>query len=259
MNAYLFTSICTVSQVRKTMRSFRETRDLQTWDGCNSLIVLEENSDKAQALFEECIRMQPSGQDPSLIEVRKIAGAQFVDQLLIEEGGQALDWGKIAEQELSHVESIPIDSFEQGYWVDVDQVVLAGKLSPNIEALRRDLPEDICAGLNWAADKQFLFVISVFSSPPAPTPDLESDESALAESQDETAEKSNPISLQELYFTYPQARDKEAAALIQARNSVVAAWLWRRHAADTRLAGNQIRIDALSDVMGLPDAEDEQD
>jgi len=40
-----------------------------------------------------------------------------------------------------------------------------------------------------------------------------------------------------------QALDKEAAALIEARNSVVAAWLWRRFAADTPLAANHIRID----------------
>jgi hypothetical protein len=40
----------------------------------------------------------------------------------------------------------------------------------------------------------------------------------------------------------PEMRDKEAAALIEARNSVVAAWLWRKYAADTRLAGNDILI-----------------
>jgi hypothetical protein len=38
-------------------------------------------------------------------------------------------------------------------------------------------------------------------------------------------------------------RDKEAAALVEARNSVVAAWLWRKYAANTRLAPNEIQID----------------
>jgi hypothetical protein len=60
---------------------------------------------------------------------------------------------------------------------------------------------------------------------------------------DENSEEPEPMGLGELYATYPQALDKEAAALIQARNSVVAAWLWRRYAANTPLATNAIRID----------------
>jgi hypothetical protein len=70
-------------------------------------------------------------------------------------------------------------------------------------------------------------------------------------SSDENTEKSEPISIGELYATFPQALDKEAAALIQARNSVVAAWLWRRYAANTRLAANAIRIDPWCGAMGL--------
>jgi len=41
----------------------------------------------------------------------------------------------------------------------------------------------------------------------------------------------------------PEMRDKEAAALVESGNSVVAAWLWRKFAADTRLAPNEIQID----------------
>jgi hypothetical protein len=37
----------------------------------------------------------------------------------------------------------------------------------------------------------------------------------------------------------------EAAAVIEARNSAVAAWLWRNYAATTPLAKNAIRIDPL--------------
>jgi hypothetical protein len=43
--------------------------------------------------------------------------------------------------------------------------------------------------------------------------------------------------------TLPEMRDKEAAGLVEARNSVVAAWLWRKYAVDTRLAVNEIKID----------------
>jgi hypothetical protein len=37
-------------------------------------------------------------------------------------------------------------------------------------------------------------------------------------------------------------RDKDAAALVEARNSVVAVWLWRKFAANTRLAPYEIQI-----------------
>jgi hypothetical protein len=252
MNAYLFTSISTITQVRPTARTLHQTiNTLQTWDASRSLVVLEENPAKAQQLFEECSRMQPQDQNPMQIDVRRIAGAQFVDQLLTEERNETLDWHKVSKQELSQVESTPVDYFEQGYWVDVDQAVRPGKLSANIDALRGDLPQDISAGLNWAADKQFLFMLSVFSPPPAPGMlEMEND---LSESPDEAAEKSDTRNLRELYNTYPEARDKEAAALIQARNSVVAAWIWRRYALSTPLAGNEIRIEPLCDIIGLPD------
>src|SRR5882762_4684790 len=137
MNAYLFTSISTISQVRP-IRDLRRTETLQTWDTSASFIIIAENSDKAQALFEECVRFQSPDEKPKQIEVRKIAGAQFLDQMLTENRSEPLDWRQIEERALTQVESTAIDSFEQGYWVDVDQAVPGGKLSPNIEALQRD-------------------------------------------------------------------------------------------------------------------------
>jgi hypothetical protein len=258
MNAYLFTSILSITQFRPSTGSLRQTHTLQTWDTCDSLIIIAEKSDKAQELFEEFIHRQPPDENPRQIEVRKIAGAQFVDQLFTEDRSEPLDWRRISEHAMTQMESTAVDSFEQGYWIDVEQAVRPGKLSPNIETLRRDLPEDIGADLNWTADKQFLFVVSVFSPPPTL---LEPEFETQAELEDEAAEKSDPgssgraaagsISLRELYNTYPEARDREAAALIKARNSAVAAWIWRRHAASTRLTTNEIRIDPLCDVLGL--------
>jgi hypothetical protein len=64
-------------------------------------------------------------------------------------------------------------------------------------------------------------------------------------------ETPDTVESQSLLTLFPQAADKEAAALIQARNSVVAAWLWRRYAANTRLAANQIRIDPGCGVIGM--------
>jgi len=86
----------------------------------------------------------------------------------------------------------------------------------------------------------------------------ENDLSTPVDLQDDVAENTDPIDLRELYETFPQARDKEAAALIQARNSIVAGWLWRRYAASTHLAANEIRIDPMCQVMGLPDADQTQ-
>jgi hypothetical protein len=57
--------------------------------------------------------------------------------------------------------------------------------------------------------------------------------------------------LAELLADFPQLANKEAAALVRARNSAVAAWLWQKYAAATRLAGNQVRIDPWCGVLGL--------
>jgi hypothetical protein len=255
MNAYLFTSLSTVTQVRP-IGDFRRTDSLQSWDGSASLIVVAPNSNDAQTLFEDCVRTQQPDKNPTHIEIRKIAGTQVLDQLLTEEKSEPLDWSKISELAITQAESFDADSFEQGYWVDVDEAVPPGDLAPNVEDLQRESPQDICSGLNWSAEKQFLFVLSVFSPQPTPAINLGLDPPELAESEDER--NSETVSLRELYETFPQARDKEAAALIRARNSVVAAWLWRRYAASTHLAGNEIRIDPMCEVLGLPEASETQ-
>lgn len=270
MNAYLFTSISTITQLRPSAGSFRQTNTLQTWDTSVSLIVMAENSVEAQVLFEDCIRAQPPDENPMQMEIRKIAGAQFADQLLTESGTEAFDWQhiqQVPQPGAMQSESTPSDSFEDGCWVDADQAVPPGKLSANIGALKHELPQDIGADLNWSADKQFFFVLSVFSPPP-PSPAFEPEThlSTPADSLDETPETTDAassgrtatdsINLRELCEIYPQARDKEAAALIKARNAVVAAWLWRRYAATTHLAANQIRIDPLCDIVGLPEGND---
>lgn len=255
MSAYLFTSLSTVAQVRTTMRSFRETRDLQSWDSSLSLIVIAEDSLQAQALFEDCIHEQAPGEEPMQIEIKKICRAQFLDQLLTENGSESLDWQRVREKVTAQAQSTPADSVEPGYWVDVNQGVLAGKLSLSIDGLRRDLPQDLGADLNWSAEKQFLCILSIFSAPPPVHTQKPEDgnSSPLAEVQDEIAQDSNTIELRELYEIYPQARDKDAAALIQARNSIVAAWLWRRYSAATHLAVNPIRIDPMCGMLGLPE------
>ena len=246
MNAYLFSAVVNRSQVRPVPGSRGSVNALQTWDASMSQIVLDSSPDEAQKRFEAWLRATPAGENPVEVTIRKIAAAQFVDQLFTETGGAPLAWPEIPKQVLSQLESTAVDDFEQGYWVDVDQIIRPEGLSPNAEWLQKDLPEDIRSGLNWSVDKQFFFLLSVLVSLPPlrdPLEEPETDAADLAESEDESAEKSEPIGLSELHTNFPEALDKEAAALIRARNSVVAAWLWRRYAASTRLAANQIRID----------------
>ena len=256
MNAYLFTAVSTVSQVRSSScggRCEKAAGSLQVWDSCSSQIVLGDSPDEAQSQFETWLRTTPEGENPVDIKIRKIAAAQFVDQLFTESGGTPIDWPKILKLVESELESTSADDFEQGYWVDVDQVVRPDKLSFSAGTLQSDVPEDIRSGLNWSSDKKFLFVLSVLSppAPPAePVDEPEMDVPDSDESQDENPEEPKPIGIGELYGTFPQALDKEAAALIQARNSAVAAWLWRRYAANTRLTANSIRIDPWCGVIG---------
>jgi hypothetical protein len=246
MNAYLFTAVATRSQVRSGTGRYGETNTIQTWDSCATQIVFGDSPEEAQQRFESWLRATPEGEEPSEIEIRKIAVAQFADQLFTESGNVPLNWPEILKQVELEAESAPAGDFEQGYWVDVEQVIRPGKLSFSANTLESDVPEDIRSGLNWSSDRKFLFVLSVLRPPAPPTEPADERETETADfgdSLEEDSKDSEPISIGELYATFPQALDKEAAALIQARNSVVAAWLWRQYAANTRLAANSIRID----------------
>jgi hypothetical protein len=254
MNAYLFAGVTTRSQVRPASGRSGTGDTIQTWDACGTQVVFGDSPNDAQKQFETWLRATPEGENPVKVAIRKITAARFVNQLFTESGGALLNWAQILKQAESQLQSTAMDDFEQGYWVDVDQVVRPEKLSFSAGTLQSDVPEDIRSGLNWLSDPKFIFVLSVLSPPAAPAepPDeLETSEDDLTEPSDEDAKKTRPISVAELHATFPQALDKEAAALIQARNSVVAAWLWRRYAANSRLAANAIRIDPWCGAIGL--------
>lgn len=254
MNAYLYSGVTTRSQVRPATGRSGVVDTIQTWDACGTQIVFGDAPEEAQKQFETWLRATPEGENPVKVTIRKIAAAQFIDRLFTESGDMPLNWLEILKRAESQLQSTSMDDFEQGYWVDVDQAVRPEKLSFSAGTLQSDVPEDIRSGLNWLSDRKFLFVLSVLSPPSLPAEPLdepETDEDDLAESADENVEKTEPISIGELYATFPQALDKEAAALIQARNSVVAAWLWRRYAANTRLAANAIRIDPWCGAIGF--------
>ena len=254
MNAFLFTAITIRSQVRKTTGPYGTFESFQTWDGCASMIVLGDNPDEAREKYDAWLHAQPEGENPMEIEVKRVTAAQFVDQLFTESGSVPLDLREISKQTQAQLESESVDDFEQGYWLDVESAVRPEHPSLSIGALQQSLPEDISTGLNWSADKQFFYLLTVFS-PPLPPPGFaeltESHATDLDDTPKENPDATDAEELQRLMAMYPQAADKEAAALIKARNSAVAAWLWRRFAANTQLAANPIRIDPWCGVIGV--------
>jgi hypothetical protein len=245
MNGYLFNAGLTQSQVRPTAGRGGQLVDrLLTWDTCVSAIIYGADAKQAQKRFEAWCRLTPDGENPVEMDIKKIVAAQFVDQLLTESGGRPLDWPQVSRQVNDILQATSVDDFEQGYWVDINQTVPPGKISFDVESLKRDLPEDIRSGLNWSPDKKFFLLLSVLSPLPSPTisaDEWESDEPDRDDASDEKPNHKEP-ELDGFVATLPEMRDKEAAALIEARNSVVAAWLWRKYAADTRLAPNEIQI-----------------
>jgi hypothetical protein len=247
MNAYLFTAGLTLSQVRLSRggRLGQTVDTLQTWDACVNAVIYGGDPEQAQKRFEAWCRQTPEGENPIETEIKKIVAAQFVDQLLTESGGKPLDWPRVSQQVNDILQTTPVDDFEQGYWVDINQVVPPGKISFDVESLKRDLPEDIRSGLNWSPDKKFFFLLSVLSprpSPVIPADEWESDTPNRDDADDGNEDRDEKPDLDGFVATLPEMRDKEAAALVAARNSVVAVWLWREFAADTRLAPNEIQI-----------------
>jgi len=245
MNAYLFTAGFTRTRNTPTpSRGGQMVNMPQTYDGTVSAIVHGGNPEQAQKRFEAWCHPAADSEDPAIVKIKKIVVAQFVDELLAEAGGSPPDWPQISKQVDDALQATALDDFEQGYWVDIEQAVPAGKISFDIEALKSDLPEDIRSGLNWSPDKKFYFLLSVLAPRPSPafTAELETDARIHDDDAGENPDDENP-DLDGFVAALPEMRDKEAAALVEARNSVVAAWLWRKYAADTRLAANEIKID----------------
>jgi hypothetical protein len=249
MNAYLFASVVTCSALRPSNRFSGPAATIQTWDSCSHQIVFGSSLDDAHERFEKWLTTLPSDENRATIIVRKIAGAKFLDRLLTESGNLPLDWPQVAQQVAIQLGSTPVDDFEQGYWVNVNEVVRPERLSLNIDALQRDLPDEIRSGLNWSIDKKFFFVLTVLS--PGNGQPAANDPTSEETCEDKDVGEPNGVSATELYDMFPQALDKDAAVVIRARNSVVAAWLWRRHAAGGPLATRSIRIDPWCEAINL--------
>ncbi len=255
VDAYYLTAAVTCSQVRPSRNRYGVDESFQKWDACTPQIVFSSSIDEAERQLEAWLRIQPEGEKPREVVIWKITTTPFVDDLLTESGNDPLDWLKIKKQIESQLESTPVDDFEQGYWVDVNDVVRPDKLSFSAGTLQSDVPEDIRSGLNWSSDKQFFFFFSILlPPPPPPSPSFEADvaEPESVEPDGQDAQEPDSISPEEFCARFPEAQNKEAIALVQARNSVVAAWLWRRYAERTSLAAKAIRIDPWPGLLGEP-------
>jgi hypothetical protein len=252
MNAYLFSAGSTITRVVPTPgRGGQMVDQIQTWDNSASAIIYGGDAEQAQKRFEKWLCPTSDTEHPDQVEVKKIVAAQFVDQLLTESGGQPLDWTQVAQRITDSLEDTAVDDFEQGYWVDINQALPPGKISFDVETLKRDLPEDIRSGLNWSPDKQFFFLVSVLSPPQLPAMPLDEPEANASnpDSADDETDTNAKVELEGFVTALPEMRDKEAAVLAQARNSVVAAWLWRKYAADTRLAQNELYVAPCCSLM----------
>jgi hypothetical protein len=246
MSAFFFVAGVTRSQVRPSRNQYETTETYQTWDACESGIIYGGELGDAQKQFEATCLLSSEGQKPVETVIKRLVGAQIIEQLLTESGPRPLNWPDIEREVGEEVSATPVDDFEQGYWVDVNQALPPGRTTPDSESLQRDLPEDIRSGLNWSAEKQFLFLVTVLSPPPAPVyvdevPIQEEAELGSLKDEEEQPEEEHPP-LEPNIAGLPEMRDKEAAAIVQARNSVVAAWLWRKFAADTPLAQNELQV-----------------
>lgn len=250
MNAYLFSAgYTTTAAVPRLASSGQTVETLQTWDSTSSAIFHGPDAETAQQCFEAWLCQPQDAEQPSQTVVKKIVAAQLVDQLLTESGNLTLGWPEIAQRTWDRLQTIEQDDFEQGYWVELNQVCPPENISADLDSLQRELPDDIRSGLNWDPEKQFYFLLTILSpwSPPAAGPEVPDE---LPPDSDDTAMETDKaadldLSVQQL----PELRDKEAAALIQARNSVVAAWLWRKYATDTRLAHNEIYVTACCPIL----------
>jgi hypothetical protein len=255
---YLFTAGVTVTQMRPSA-TVRAGKSLQSWDSCMSAIIYGADLARAQQAFEDWCHGSNEGEDPAQTEIKKIVAAQVLDQLLTESGREELDLSQFPTRVLESISTTqPEDAGElespdlqEGYWVDINQVIRPECARLEMESLKRGLPEDISSGLNWSPDRKFIFLVSSLSPPPVVTYPLEELAETKSDSREAAEEDQNDseLALEETTASMPELREKEAAALIEARNSVVAAWLWWRYAENTGLVLNELLVSPCCQII----------
>jgi hypothetical protein len=255
--AYFLVAAARCSRVTRVRLRSAWTDSIEVWDACIPKIVFGRSGEDAQTQFTDWLKAPAAeGEGPRETTIRKITQTPFVDRFITESANSPLDWPNVMKQFIASLEATSEDDFEQGYWVDVDEVVRPDKLSFSAGTLESEVPEDIRSGLNWSGNKQFFFLFGILAPPPPPPADpyaeTETIRPELVEPVQRDAEPLKELSPEELYETFPDACNKEAVVLVQARNSVVAAWLWRRYSAKTPLADKPIRIEPWPGTLNDP-------
>ncbi len=222
-------------------------------DSCVGRLIHGASLERARARFQEWLLQVRQGDPPADPKIEKIVAAPVLEHLFTEQGPVPIDWAQMCEEAARAAEAGSEDAFEQGCWADCDGLVDPDHLSPDLEALRNGLPEEVRSGLNWSVDKQYYQIVSVLSPPPAPQeePDFEEPSPEDLLGSGEGASDPEVLHREERVSDFPEMANKEAAVVVRARNSVVAAWLWRRAAGATGLARNRIRVDPWCGAEGL--------
>lgn len=235
MGAFLFTGWASVFDPKRGL-----------WDSCSTLILRDTEEPAARTWFEGWLQNAGRAEDEHPRKIEKITVSPIVDRLVTETGDEPLNWAALEEQAAQALAASEETYELLGYWADCDALVSPARLPVDLDALQRSLPEDVRSGLNWSPDAQNFFLVSALVIPTVGIelePDYDNPESVDAAE----AAAANPPQRE---APFPELAEKEATAVIKARNTVVAAWLWRRYAAETPLAGNPIRVDSWCSVAG---------
>jgi hypothetical protein len=219
----------------------------QLGNSCVSLITYGGELERANDYFAQwllALNLNHSG-DPVPSKVEQIVVTPVLEQLFTEEGLVSINWAQVCEEAARASDADAEDLFEQGHWADCDALVSPDDLSSDIESLRETLPDDVRSGLNWSGGRQHIFLVSALS-PPAPqseAEDLEDSDQEEASSADQHGDGWTTIRLNDRTAAFPELAPRDGVFVVRARNSTVAAWLYRRQAAVTPLARNRIRVD----------------
>jgi hypothetical protein len=254
MNVYLFSAGATLSQLGKAIGSdamagkIGYVNQVRTWEACVDAIVCGDSPEQAQQRFELWLEEMEKGE--AHVDIKRIVAAQFFDKLLQESGSTEIDWPRVCQDAAVRLEATPVDDSEKGYWVEVNEFVQPGHADASVEALRLELPEDVRSSLNWSPEKTFLFVVSILS-PSSDRVGKSENLTMYEDTENENNDGSGKSDSDEPIMPLPELADKEAAILVEARNSVVAAWLWQNFAADTPLKANRIQIGPWCPAIGF--------
>src|SRR5712691_8473031 len=219
-------------------------------DACSNMIFYGGEEEPSWRAFEEWLLSPNQAEVPVSTKIEKMVGSPVMEQLLTERGFVPLNWPELCEEAERILQSSEPDDLSQGYWADCNELVNSQQLSPNIEWLQRDLPADTRLDLNWSADKPHFFLLSVpgapknsFPNPPEPmigSGELREEEEPEEVAESESGQRETP---------FPELAERELTVVIQARNAVVATWLWRKHGPEALEAAGMalrpIRIDPL--------------